>query len=108
MNVNANACFIDCRKAFDCVKHDKLIEILQAIGTDKDEIRIVSELYWHQTAEVKIEQATSEATLIKRGVRQGCILSPLLFNLYSESVFKEALHEVQKGIKINGIVVNNL
>lgn len=94
------ACFLDC------VKHDKLID--QATGIDKEEIIIISQLYWHQRAEVKVEQSTSEAIIIKRGVRQGCILSPLLFNLYSETIFREALQGVQRGIKINGVIVNNL
>lgn len=41
-------------------------------------------------------------------MKQGCILSPLLFNLYSETIFREALQGVQRGIKINGVIVNNL
>ena len=45
---------------------------------------------------------------IERGVIQGCILSPLLFNIYSEDVIQSALSEVTVGIKVNGRLVNNL
>lgn len=108
MNVDVYACFIDYRKAFDCVNHQKMIEILRSTGIDEQDLRVVSELYWHQTATVEIERTTSEDLRIRRGVRQGCVLSPLLFNLYSESIFREALHEAQGGIKINGTIINNI
>ena len=96
MNVNVYACFIDYRKAFDCVKHDKLIEILNKTGIDNEEVKIISQLYWHQTAEVRIENETSETIVIRKEVRQGCILSPLLFNIYSETIFREALDDDDK------------
>lgn len=108
MNVNVFACFIDYKKAFDCVSHQKLIEILRTTGIDAQDLNIISELYWHQVATVKVEGSSSEEMNIRRGVRQGCVLSPLLFNLYSESVFKEALENVEAGIKINGTFINNL
>lgn len=108
MNVNVFACFIDYRKAFDCVKHHKMIEILKETGVDQQEIKIISNLYWHQVAEVRVETATSDVVLIKRGVRQGCILSPLLFNIYSEAIFREALDTVNGGITVNGIKINNI
>jgi hypothetical protein len=108
MNVDVYACFIDYRKAFDCVNHQKMIEILRTTGVDEQDLRIISELYWHQTATIEIEHTTSEDIQIRRGVRQGCVLSPLLFNLYSESIFREALDEVQGGIKINGISIDNI
>lgn len=65
------------------------IEILKATGIEREAIRIISNLYWQQTAEVKLEGTMSEVTSIKRGVQQGCVLSPLLFNIYSETIFKE-------------------
>lgn len=108
MNVNVFTCFIDYRKAFDCVKHHKMIEILKDTGVDQQEIKIISNLYWHQIAEVRVEQATSDAVLIKRGVRQGCILSPLLFNIYSEAIFREALETTNGGITVNGIRISNI
>ena len=48
-------------------KHEKLIEILRAAGKDRKDLNLISQLYWNQTAEVRIEQSTSETTKIKRG-----------------------------------------
>lgn len=102
------ACFIDYEKAFDRVQHKKLFEVLQRAGIDYRDIRILKNLYWNQTANVKISGKTTNNIKINRGVRQGCILSPLLFNLYSDIIFKKALEETDIGIKINGLPINNL
>lgn len=101
-------CFIDFEKAFDRVKHDKLVAILREVGIDDKDLQIIRNLYWNQQASVKIGKNTSETIAIRRGVRQGCIMSPLLFNLYSEFIFREALEEIDGGVKVNGVNVNNL
>jgi len=77
------------------VLHQKLIEILKYTGVDTGVLNIITQLYWHQTAKIRIEGITSEETEIRRGIRQGCVLSPLLFNIYSEAVFREALENVK-------------
>ena len=87
VNVDVYACFVDYEKAFDTVQHDKLITILQEIGLDGRDIRLIANLYWNQTADIRINNQTSEEIPIMRGVRQGCVLSPLLFNLYAEKIF---------------------
>ena len=108
VNVDVYACFVDYEKAFDTVQHDKLITILQEIGLDGRDIRLIANLYWNQTADIRINNQTSEEIPIMRGVRQGCVLSPLLFNLYAEKIFREAVEDRTEGIIANGIVINNL
>lgn len=105
---SAMLCFIDYEKAFDKVKHDKLITILQNIGLDSRDINIIKNLYWNQTAYVQSNCSRNESIKIMKGVRQGCVLSPLLFNLYSETIFQQALEDIGRGIKINGKVLNNI
>ena len=99
-------CFIDYSKAFDRIHHATLIECLEKIGVDGKDIRIITNLYWYQKAAIKIENELSPFTSIRRGVRQGCVLSPYLFNIYTEFIFREV--EELEGISINGININNL
>lgn len=99
-------CFIDYAKAFDRVQHQKLITSLKNIGIDGKDLRLIANLYWDQTATVRVDGDTSASVEIKRGVRQGCVLSPSLFNLYTEVIFKEA--EDFRGITIGGKKITNL
>jgi Reverse transcriptase (RNA-dependent DNA polymerase) len=108
MNQKVFACYIDFEKAFDKVKHDKLYQLLLKRNVDSDDIRIISNLYWDQRANTRVDNKLTEEMEILRGLRQGCILSPLLFNLYSESIFNETLEEETAGVVINGQTVNNL
>ena len=108
VNYDVYACFVDYRKAFDCVNHEKMVAVLKEAGIDRSDIRIITHLYWAQTAEVKISGQASDQIQIKKGVRQGCVLSPLLFNIYSEAVFREALTEASGGVIVNGKIINNL
>lgn len=108
VNHDIFACFIDYQKAFDKVQHDKMMEILESIGLEKQDLRIIANLYWNQTSSVRIESEESDEVLIKRGVRQGCVLSPLLFNIYSEQIFREALENTSDGVIVNGECINNI
>ena len=80
-------CFIDWHKAFDGV----LMQILKRTGIDWRESRLTSRLYMDQRVKVRLDQGETRSVQIGRGVRQGCCLSPILFNLYSECLTKEAL-----------------
>lgn len=102
------ACFIDFEKAFDTVNHEQLIEAIERTDVDSKDMRMIRNLYWNQTAHVKIGQSATKDLNILKGVRQGCILSPSLFNLYSERIFVEALDGVEMGIKCNGRYINNI
>ena len=99
-------CFIDYTKAFDPVKHFKMIECLSEIGIDNKDLQIISKLYWEQSASVRTESGMTSEFKIKKGVRQGCVLSPNLFNLYTEKIFREV--EDMKGVNIGVLNINNL
>ena len=99
-------CFIDYAKAFDKVRHEKLLKTLGDLDIDGKDIRLIRNLYWEQIAATRIDGEMSEFKHIQRGVRQGCVLSPDFFNLYSEMIFREI--EDMKGINIGGRNVNNL
>ena len=106
VNQDLYTCFIDYSKAFDRVHHSQLIECLERIGIDGKDIRIIANLYWQQKAAIRIEDELSPYIAIQRGVRQGCVLSPYLFNIYTEFIFREV--EELEGIKINGKNINNI
>ena len=78
------ACFIDYSKAFDTVNHEKLIECLKTTDIDQSDIALIANLSWERDTKIRIGNDMSESVKIKRGVRQGCVLSPSLFNLYTE------------------------
>ena len=89
--------------------HDKLWKILQEIGIPDHLTCLLRNLYAGQEATVKIRHGTTNWFQIGKGVRQGCILSPRLFNLNAEYIMKNALlDEAQAGIKIAGRNINNL
>lgn len=108
MQTDVLMCFIDYEKAFDRVKHQHLLRLLTDIGLDGKDVRIIRNLYENQVATIRVENEETEEIKICRGVRQGCVMSPLLFNIYSEAVMSEALEGLEAGVKINGTVVNNL
>src|SRR5437867_4897837 len=106
MNKNIYLCFIDYQKAFDRVRHEKLVEIMKNAGIPELERRLIINLYWEQQAMVRWENDTTRTFKIRRGVTQGCILSPILFNLYSEFMIAEAL-DGMKGVQFNGFNITN-
>ena len=105
----AEICFIDYTKAFDCVDHNKLWEILKEIGIPDHLTCLLRSLYARQEATVRTRHGTTDLFQTGKGVRQGCILSPCLFNLYAEYIMRNAgLEEAQAEIKITGRNMNNL
>ena len=72
-------CFIDYTKAFDTLRHEEIMSILDSLNIDGKYLRIVRNIYWEQTAAMRIGNDLSAFQDIKRGVRQGCVLSPDLF-----------------------------
>ena len=103
-----NVCFIDYEKAFDRVDWKKLMDILKKIGLDWKDRRLIANLYLDQTVTVQTEVGLTEACQVGRGCRQGCILSPPLFNLYSGWLIEEALIAVNEGVKVGGELVPSI
>ena len=96
-------CFIDYAKAFDCVDQKKWWQILQLIGIPDHLTCLMRNVYAGQEATVRSGHGTTNWFQIRKGVQQGCILSPCLFNLYAEYIMRNAeLDEAQAGIKIVG------
>ena len=81
-------CFIDYAKAFDCVGHNKLWRILKEVGIPDYLTCLLRNLYARQKATVRTGHGTTDWFQIGKGVRQGCILSPCLFNLYAEYIMR--------------------
>ena len=101
--------FIDYAKAFDCVEHNKLWKILQEMGITDYLTCLWRNLYAGQEATVRTGHGTTDWFQIGKGVCQGCILSPCLFNFYAEHIMRNAgLEEAQAGIKIARRNINNL
>ena len=95
--------------AFDCVDHNKLWKILKEMGIPDHLTCLLRNLYAGQEATVRTRHGTTGWFQIGKGVHQGCILSPCLFNLYAEYIMRNSgLEEVQAGIKIAGRNINNL
>ena len=106
---NIYFCFIDYSKAFDCVDHNKLWKILKEMGIPEHLICLLRNLYAGQKATVRTGHGTTDWFPLGKGVRQGCILSPCLFNLYEEYIMRNTgLDEAQAGIKIARRNINNL
>ena len=82
------------------------MQCLDHVGMNCNDKRVIENLYWQQTATVRFGDEYSELFPIKRGVRQGCVLSPKYFNLYTEEIFNES--DELPGCIVGGENINNL
>ena len=106
---NIYFCFIDYAKAFDCVDHNKLWKILKEMGIPDHLTFLLRNLYAGQEATVRTGYGTIDWFQVRKGVHQGCIFSPCLFNFYAEYIMRNAgLNEARAGIKIAGRNISNL
>ena len=100
---------LDYAKAFDCVDHNKLLKILNEMGIPDHPTCLLRNLSAGQEATVRTGHRTTDWFQIGKGVRQGCILSPCLFNFCAEYIMRNAgLEEAEAGIRIAGRNINNL
>ena len=96
-------------QSLDCVDHNKLWKILKEMGIPEHLTCLLRNLYAGQEATVRTGHGTTDWFQIGKGVHQGCILSPCLFNFYAEYIMRNAgLEETQAGIKTAGRNINNL
>jgi len=102
-----SVCFIDWQKAFDRVNWTKLMQILKETGIDWCERKWINNLYMAQSVKVRLNQGETRIVKTGRGVRQGCCLSPILFNLYNEYLTKEA-SEGLGDFKIGGQIIHTV
>ena len=106
---NIYFCFTDYGKAFDCVDHNKLWKILKEMRIPDHLTCLLRNLYAGQEATVRIGHETMDRFQIGKEVCQAWVLSPCLFNLYTEYIMQNSgLDEAQAGIKIAGRNINNL
>ena len=106
---NIYFCFIYYAKAFNCVDHNILWKLLKEIGLPDHLTCLLRNLFAGQEATVRTGHGTRHWYQIGKGIHEGCILSPCLFNLYAEHIMRNAgLEETQAGIKIVGRNINNL
>ena len=106
---NIYFCFIDYAKTFDCAHHNKLRKILKEMGISDNLTCLLRNLCAGQAATARTGHGTTDWFQTGKGVYQGCILSPCLFNLYAECIISSpGLEEAQAGIKIARRNINNL
>lgn len=84
------------------------MNILKEVSLNNKNLKIISNQLWNQTACLRLDGGTTEEVIILQGVRQGCILSPLIFNLYSKKIFNKALDGIEAGIQLNKARINNI
>ena len=106
MKQDVYLCFIDYIKSFDRCNHTKLIACLKEIGVDDKDLQINVKMYWKQIAVATAKNGVSLEVGITKGVRQGCVPSPNLYNLYTEKICRGI--EDMPDLVIVGVNINNL
>ena len=102
------ALFIDYSKAFDSVRHTELWRVLSELGFPSHIIELMKSLYSESTAVVRLSSGTTDKIEMRKGVRQGCPISPPMFNLYTEKIMRDSADRCDIGLTVSGKRVNNL
>ena len=98
-NTDVHACFIDIKKAFDSVNHNILMKKLLSCGIPVEYVDIIKYSYANQFVNVRFKSCYSEEWKIGRGVRQGGVLSGMLFNIYIDSLI-DNVSSMKQGCKL--------
>ncbi|XP_077255535.1 uncharacterized protein LOC143893712 [Temnothorax americanus] len=101
-------CFVDYCKAFDCVDWRCLWGILTKLGVPQHLTALLCTLYYSSRRVVRVDKTTSGPFSFGKGVRQGCILSPILFNVYGEYIMRRTCEKWEGGVTIGGVKITNL
>ena len=101
-------CFIDFRKAFDRVWHKALFKIMRAHGIEGRIVDLIETLYATTEAAIVVRSTITDWFTTSVGVRQGCLLSPCLFNVFLGYIMSDALEEFDGSVCIGGMCVTNL
>lgn len=107
-NVPAIFCFLDYSKAFDTVNWNTLWKVLSEMGVPNHLTHLIEQLYLHNEAFVCVDGRLSKQFSVEKGVRQGCILSPILFNIYGEWIIRKATEDWDGGVSVGGRKISNL
>ena len=106
-NKRIHSCFVDFSKAFDSIPRDTLFNKLKTYGITGNFYNVLKNMYSNDTTRIKLGEYLTETIYPNQGVRQGCILSPLLFNIYLADLPRR-LQLAQNGPKIGDKLVNNI
>jgi hypothetical protein len=98
--VPLHACFVDLRKAYDSIDRETLWRILPLYGVSGKLLEMIKLLYVDLGAYVRISESRSERISLKAGVKQGCVLSPILFNIYLDYVVRQAMKRWNAGVGV--------
>ena len=100
--------FIDFKKAFDRVWHAGLWQVLKNFNTEKGLVQTIQALDDNSTSAILMNSQLGEIFKTTEGIRQGCLLSPILFNLFLQKIMQETLHDHHTSISIGGRPICNL
>ena len=99
---NTCICYIDFEKAFDREDWKKLFMAMKEVDIDWKDRRLIEGLYLSQTSMIKFNGDLSDSAIKRQDVRQGCLISPILFTLYVEKMMVEAFEDCDLGIRVGG------
>ena len=102
------ACFIDFKKAFDSAPHDGIFDCVERIGFSGKELGLLKDIYAKTKCAVKMNNKSTEYFPFTKGVRQGCPLSPVLFNIYVNEIFNRVNETNESNIHLDGTKINAL
>jgi len=108
MQKDIYVCFVDYKKASDNVRHAQSLQDLAETGLDTKDLCLLLELYWKQSATIRIKENSGRSIRILKGARQGCVTSPDFFNLYADKILSHLEDHGYEGISVAGRNLNNL